>query len=84
MNHRADSCLINPQAKSDCANEHANLIGHPALLVLPAGLAAHLAVISNGRNAALLDEIDRLLDTVDGGRINDNVAARVLTQGSQK
>jgi len=56
MNHRAHGRFINAQAEGHGADHDAHFIGHPFFLVLPAGAAFHLSVITDGGDAVLFEK----------------------------
>ena len=81
MDHGAYRSFIDSQSEGQRAYQHGHLIGHPALLVAPPQVALHLSMISNRANSLLFQESYGLLDFVNGGRINNHVAAGILIEG---
>ena len=81
MNHRAHRGLIDPQPEGQCAHQHRDLVGHPALLVAPAPGGIHLAVVGNSRDPVLGQEIHRFIHPDNGGGVDDRVAVGVREQG---
>ena len=84
VNDGADSSLVDAQAKRNGADQHADFIRHPALLVTAASVGVHLAVIGDGGNSLLGQKIDGLLDFADGRRINNHVAVRISSERAQQ
>ena len=80
MNHGAYGSLVDTQSESYGAHQHAHFVRHPALLVAPSSAGIHLAVICDGGNSLLLEEIHCLFDPGDRGGVDDDVAVRVLPQ----
>src|SRR5712692_9889733 len=78
MNHGAYGSLVDTQSESYGAHQHAHFVRHPALLVAPSSPGIHLAVICNGGNSLLLEEIHCPFDPGDRGGVDDDVAVRVL------
>jgi len=71
MDHGAHRRLIDAQSESDRADEDTNFVRHPAFLVGTTLVFLHLAVIGNGWNSLLLQEINRLFHASDSGRIHN-------------
>ena len=84
VNHGADRSLIDPQSKSDSADQNANLIRHPTFLIAAPRLSVHFAVIGDCGNAPLLEKIHGLLHAIDSGSVNDDVTAGVLAHRTYK
>ena len=78
MNHRAHRGLVDAQSESDRADQHANFVGHPHLLVAPACSGIHPAVIGDGGDSLLLQKIHRLFHARNRGRIDDHVSPACL------
>ena len=74
MDHSANGGFIDPQAKGDGADQHADFVGHPSFLVAPAGGVVHLAVVADGFDSGFGEQDDGLFDARDGGRVNDYVS----------
>ena len=84
MNDGANRGFIDAQTEGDGPYQHANLVGHPALLVSAPVLGGHLGMVRNRRNSLLTEEVHRLFHLVDGGRVHDDVAVGMLVQRSQQ
>src|SRR5262249_49182007 len=84
MNHGADRSLVDPQSKGEGSYKHRNFIGHPALLVTLAIVGLHLAVVGNCGHALVFEESHGLVHAVDGGSVDDHVAAGMFAQSSEE
>src|ERR1700735_3714099 len=80
MNHGAHCRLVDAEPESDSAHEDANLVRHPALLIFPSRIAIHFAVIGDGWNSVLLEEVDRFFHFVYRWRVDDHVRVPIFTQ----
>jgi hypothetical protein len=80
VNHSPHSCFVDAQAERNCADEHANFVGHPAFLVLLARGVAHFCVIGEGRDSPFRQKSHGLFHSLDRWRVNDHVAARVALE----
>src|SRR5271166_1707057 len=69
-----DIWFVDAEAEGDGADEDAGLFGHPLFLIFAAGAAVHLAMVADGGDAALFEEINDFADTRDGGGVDDDVA----------
>ena len=81
VNHGAHGRLINPQAEGQRTHQDRDLVGHPALLVAPALIGIHLAVVGDRRDPVLGEEIHRLIHSRNGRGVDDHVAAGVRFKG---
>src|SRR5205823_1973582 len=84
MNHRAHGGLIDAQAEGHRADHDAHFVGHPFFLILAAGRALHLAVITDGGDAVFLEEIDSVTNARDRGSVDDHASVRDLSYGAEQ
>src|SRR6266404_9588780 len=84
MNDGAHGGLVDSQAERHRADQDAHFVGHPLFLVFAAGAAFHLAVVADGGDAVLFEEIDGFSHASDGGRVDDDAAVRDLPHGAEK
>src|SRR5246127_4426241 len=84
MYHRADGSLVDAETEGNRANEDANFVRHPPLLILTAGVRFHLAVIRESRNLALFEKFDRGSHLGDGWSVDDHVLAGIVAEGGQQ
>ncbi len=80
MNHGSHRRLVDAQSKGNRAHQHAHFVRHPAFLVATPLIALHLGVVRYGGNALVLQKVDRFLDSIDGRRVDDDVAVIVIAQ----
>ena len=84
VNHRPDGRFVDSQAEGHGADHGAHFIGHPFFLVLAARGAFHLAVISDGGDAAFLEKIDGFTNARNRGCVDDNAAVCDLPDGAEQ
>src|SRR6266446_2376771 len=84
MNDGAHGGLVDSQAEGHGADQNTHFVGHPLFLVFAAGAAFHLAVVADGGDAVLFEEIDGFSHADDRGRIDDDAAVRDLPHGAKE
>lgn len=74
MDDGADGGFVDAEAERERTDHDADLVVHPFFLVLAARGGVQFAVIADGGDAVLLQEVDGFADAVNGPRIHDDVA----------
>ena len=84
VDHSANGGLVDAESESNCADEDADFVGHPAFLILATALGIHFAVIRKGWDFVLLEEFDGRFHFRNRGRIDDQIRFRVVANRGEQ
>src|SRR5580700_1685857 len=84
MDHSADGSLVDAETESNRADEDADFVRHPSLLILATGVGFHLAVIRESRDLVPFQKFNRGSYLGDGWSVDDHVLAGIVAQGGQQ